>query len=83
MRLKADVDLSELGPQATIVARALQQYGMIISDTGGNHLALRGTPDSRWDRLDMNTLGRFTAEDFEFIDSESIMVEANSMEVTP
>lgn len=82
MRLKADVDLSELGPQATIVARALQQYGMIISDTGGKHLALRGTPDSRWDRLDMNTLGRFTAEDFEFIDSESIMVDANSMEVT-
>jgi serine/threonine-protein kinase len=35
LRLRADVDLKKLKPAAQVVARALQNYGMILAD-GGN-----------------------------------------------
>jgi autotransporter-associated beta strand protein len=35
-RLKASVDISMLNPESQIIARALQQYGMILADNGGN-----------------------------------------------
>jgi serine/threonine-protein kinase len=35
LRLKADADISALNPAAQVVARALQQYGMLLAD-GGN-----------------------------------------------
>ena len=82
LRLRADADLSELGPQARVIAEGLQRYGMILSDSGPN-LALRGTPDARWDRADLRTLRTFTGADFEVVDPSGIMVDPGSMEVRP
>lgn len=82
MRLKPDVDLSGLGPQARVIAEALQRYGLILSDTGPG-FGLRGTPDARWDPEDLRTLSRITTDDFEFVDTSSIVVDPGSMEVTP
>jgi hypothetical protein len=79
LRLRADVDVSELGPQARVVAEGLKRYGLVLSDTGP-HLALRGTPDARWDRNDLRTLGSLTAADFEVVDASGLMVDPGSME---
>lgn len=35
-RLKASVDISQLDPQAKIVAQALKDYGLIVADNGSN-----------------------------------------------
>lgn len=82
LRLKADADLSKLGPQAKIIAKAAQTYGVIISDTGPK-FGLRGTADRRWDSNDVKSLSTLTTDDFEVIDSESFMVSADSMAAKP
>ncbi len=35
-RLKSSVDISTLNPESQIVARAMQQYGLILADSGSN-----------------------------------------------
>ncbi|MEZ5350465.1 MAG: hypothetical protein R2714_14885 [Microthrixaceae bacterium] len=32
-RLRSDADLSGLGPQARVIAEALQEYGAVLMDT--------------------------------------------------
>lgn len=82
LRLRADADLSALGPQARVIAEGLQRYGMILSDTGPN-FALRGTPDRRWDRSDLRTLRTLSGADFEVLDTSGLMVDEGSMQVRP
>lgn len=78
MRLKADVDLSGLGPQALAVAKAMQRYGVVISDTGPD-FKLRGTADRRWDVGDLRTLDKLSTDDFEVLDASSLMVSPDSL----
>jgi hypothetical protein len=66
-RLRADADLSGLGPQARIVARALQVHGAVVVDTGPA-LYLTGEPDLRWDDPDLRTLATLSASDLEVVD---------------
>lgn len=80
LRLKADTDLSGLGPQATIIARAAQQYGVLLSDTGPG-FGLRGSVDRRWDLADIATLVQLTTDDFEVVDTSDLMVSVDSMAV--
>ena len=82
LRLRADADLSELGPQARVIAEGLQRYGMVLSDTAGN-FGVRGTPDARWDRADLRTLRTLSGADFEVVDPSGIVVDPGSMEVRP
>lgn len=82
MRLRNDADLSGLGPQATVIARAAQQYGILLSDTGPG-FGLRGTPDRRWDDTDLGTLAGLTTDDFEFVDTSEVMVSATTMAANP
>lgn len=82
MRLRADAPVDGLGPQARVVARALQRHGLIVSDTGGR-FALRGTPDARWDDRDLATLSTLDANDFEFVDASSLFVAEDTMEARP
>ncbi len=77
-RLKVETDLSDLGPQASVVAEALKKHGMVLADTGGA-LGVDGTPDRRWDDADLATLRTLTIEDFEVVDSSGLMVSPNSM----
>jgi hypothetical protein len=79
LRLRDDVDLSGLGPQATVIAEALQTYGLLLSDTSGGNFALRGTPDGRFDRGDLSTLGSIGPTDFEVVDASGVMVAPDSM----
>lgn len=81
-RLRADADLSGLGPQARVIAEAAQRYGILMSDTGPG-FGLRGTPDARWDDSDLDTLGQLTTDDFEVVDAAGVMVDVDSMAARP
>lgn len=83
LRLRDDADLSGLGPQATVIAEALQRHGAVLMDTSGGPFALRGTPDGRFDRDDLAGLARFTPADFEVVDHEWLMVDPDSMAARP
>jgi hypothetical protein len=63
-RLKSTVDLSGLSPHALAIAKALQKYGMIVADNGGNW-RISVAPDSRITGL--RDLSRFKGSDFEVI----------------
>src|SRR5271157_5441127 len=39
LRLKASVDISQLDPESQVIARAMQQYGLIVADNGSNFFA--------------------------------------------
>ena len=73
LRLKAGFDLGRLpGEGARVVARALQRYGMILSD-GGN-IALTGRSDSntaaKWNGLlGTRDLTALQVSDFEMVDA--------------
>lgn len=82
MRLRSDVDLSGLGPQARVIAEGLQRYGMIMSDSSRN-FAVRGTPDARFDTDDLRTMRTLDADDFEIVDASGIMVAPDSMAAIP
>jgi len=80
LRLKPGVDLSRLGPQARVVARALQVHGAIVADNGSSWY-ISGAPDSRWDNDDLHGLGALKGSDFEFVDPSSMMTSPNSGQV--
>jgi len=65
-RLKANVSLDRLGPQAKIVATALKRYGMIVADNGSNWF-ISGAPSPGWDNDDLHTLGTLKGSDFEVV----------------
>ncbi len=39
LRLKASVNISQLDPESQVIARAMQQYGLIVADNGSNFFA--------------------------------------------
>jgi hypothetical protein len=82
LRLRADVALDGLSPQAKVVAEGLQRYGMVLVDTAGS-FGVSSTPDRRWDGADLATLARLSAADFEVVDASGIEVSADSMEARP
>jgi hypothetical protein len=78
-RLKADFDLSDFSPQAQVILRALQKYGMILADNGTSW-DLAGVPDDRWDNrvLHAYELRRVRGSDFEAVDTSALVVDPDS-----
>jgi hypothetical protein len=66
VRLKASYDISRFPPQARVVLRALQRYGMIVADNGSDWF-VSGAPDARWDDEDLGTLKRVPGSAFEVV----------------
>ena len=83
LRLRADADLSGLGPQARVIAEGLQRHGLVLADTSNERFGLRGTADGRWDRVDLRTIGQLDAKDFEVVDQSGLMVAPDSMAARP
>jgi hypothetical protein len=79
-RLRADVDLSGFSPEALVVARALQAYGMILADNGSAWF-LSGAPDERWDDVALRDLRRLRGSDFEAVDASGLVVDPDSGQV--
>ncbi|MFM7063697.1 MAG: hypothetical protein ACKO04_09445 [Actinomycetes bacterium] len=75
LRLRADVDLSALGPQARTVAEAMKVHGAVVSDTGPGGLVVNGEPDERWNDRDLSGLGALSLDDFEVVDASGMRVD--------
>jgi hypothetical protein len=77
LRLKASVNISGFDSKTQIILRALQDYGMILADTGGD-LNISGSPDSRWNDNLLNAMEAIHASDFEVVDTAGLMIDPNS-----
>jgi serine/threonine-protein kinase len=71
-RLKSSFDMSQLKPAARIVARAMQKYGMFLSDGGNIALTAQNDADTkiRYDDVDFGShdLQAIKVTDFEVLD---------------
>ena len=72
VRLKASVDISGFGPQAQVILRALQRYGMLLADNGSPWY-ITGAPDSHWNDDELHHLGSLTGADFEVVDTSGFV----------
>ena len=77
VRLKANVDIGTYPPQARVVLRCLQEYGMILADNGRS-LFVSGAPDERWDNDDLGSLAGITAAMLEVVDASGVLVAPGS-----
>ncbi len=80
LRLKSDADLSKLGPQARIIAKALSTFGAVSADSSGSGWGFGGEGDSRWDDADLATLSTLDLNQFEVVDTDAWRVSDDSME---
>jgi len=76
-RLKASFSLAGYSPQAQVVLRAMQTYGLIVADNGSNWF-FQGTADTRWPQGLLTELESVPASAFEAVDTASLQVSANS-----
>jgi len=76
-RLKASFNISGFSATNQIILRALQKYGMMISDNGSAWF-ISGAPDSRWDNTDLHVLTAITGSAFEVVDVSPLMIDPNS-----
>ncbi len=81
-RLKAGVDIEGFSPAVKVIARAMQQYGLILADNGSDWF-ISGVPDERWNNDILRELDRFSGADFEAVDVSSLMVHPDSGQVRP
>jgi hypothetical protein len=78
LRLKADYDISSFSNPVQVILTALKQYGMIVSDNGGDWY-LSGVPDERWDNEQLVTeLRTVLAENLEVVDCSYLMIDEDS-----
>ena len=71
VRLKADVAIGDLPPQARMVAQAMKTYGLILADNGSNWY-VSGAPSPKWSNDQLHALGRLTGADFEVVDTSRL-----------
>jgi hypothetical protein len=71
VRLKKSYDISGFPPQTKVIMRALQQYGMILADTGGPWY-ISGATSKGWNEGDLESLGQIRGRDFEVVDTRSL-----------
>jgi len=76
-RLKADFDISGYSPQAQVVLRAMQQYGLILADNGSNWY-FGGTADPSWPIGLVDELKTVPASAFEAVDESGLMIDPDS-----
>jgi hypothetical protein len=78
-RLRASFDRSGFSPPVRVILTALQEYGMLLADNGGDWF-LTGAPDARWAPQWIAELKRVTGADFEAVDTSSLIVDLRSGE---
>jgi hypothetical protein len=67
LRMKASKNLSGYRPEMQRIFRAMQRYGLIVTDNGSD-MYVTGTMDSRWDNGVLNpAFHSLTADDFEVV----------------
>jgi hypothetical protein len=82
-RLKASYVISPaLRPDTRAVLRAMKTYGLVLADNGSPWF-FQGTADTRWPSALLDQLKQIPASAFEAVDTSSLMVSADSMQVEP
>jgi hypothetical protein len=79
-RLKASVatpSCASTSPQAAILITAFRNYGIILADNGSSG-GLIGTPDARWNDIDLACLRSITLNEFEPVNVSSLIVTNDS-----
>jgi hypothetical protein len=76
-RLKAGFSLAGFSPEAQVILRALQQYGMMLADNGGAWF-LSGTPNELWKDSVLEELKKVKGSDFEAVDVSDLFVAHHS-----
>jgi hypothetical protein len=66
VRLKADFDVTGFPAEGQVILKALQKYGMMVADNGGDWF-LSGAPDRRWNDDNLRALKKVKGRDFEVI----------------
>jgi hypothetical protein len=80
-RLRWDFDISDFSATNQVILTALQTYGMILADNGGDWF-LSGAPDERWDNDDLHELKvGVLGSDFEAVNCTSLMTHPDSGQV--
>ncbi|HEU0291307.1 MAG TPA: carboxypeptidase-like regulatory domain-containing protein [Anaerolineales bacterium] len=79
-RLQADYDISSFPLEVQILLQAMKTYGIVLADNGSNWY-VSGAPDERWDNDMLHLLDVLTGNDFEAVDTSSLLVDVNSGEV--
>ncbi|EEF58976.1 IPT/TIG domain-containing protein [Pedosphaera parvula] len=86
--------ISLMGSQSQVLARAMQQYGLIVADTGGLAAAINvsGAPGSvnasnnlsaTWDMTDVMKLKGLTANDFEVLNLAPMVTSLSATQGWP
>jgi hypothetical protein len=76
-RLKASYNISGFDPKMRVILQAMKTYGIIVADNGSDWY-VSGAPDERWDNDMLHTLDVLTGDDFEAVDTSSLMINSNS-----
>jgi hypothetical protein len=76
-RLRAGVDISQFSPQTRVLLTALKEYGMILSDNGGNWY-VSGALDSRWSNRLPAEFASLHGSDFEAVNESGLMISSDS-----
>jgi hypothetical protein len=76
-RLRADFDLTGFSAKAKVILRAMQRYGMFVTDNGSDWY-FQGTRDHHWRNGLLDQLKTIPASAFEAVDESACMVDADS-----
>jgi len=76
-RLRANFDLAGFGARARVILRAMQRYGMFVTDNGSDWF-FQGTRDGHWRNALLDQLKTIPASAFEAVDESACMVDEDS-----
>jgi hypothetical protein len=80
-RLKASYAITPaLRPDTKAVLLAMKKYGLVLADNGSPWF-FQGTADTRWTEELIDQLKQVPASAFEAVDTSSLMISPNSMQV--
>jgi hypothetical protein len=71
LRLRAAFPIAGFPPQARVVLRALQEYGLLVADNGSDWY-VSGAPHPKWSNDQLHTLHRVPGSAFEVVDATSL-----------
>jgi hypothetical protein len=66
VRLKSSFNISPYPPEARVILKALQKYGMFLADNGGDWF-ISGAPDPRWDDDAVHAIKKVKGRDLEVV----------------
>ena len=82
-RLKASYPIAaSLRADTKVVLDGMKVYGLVLADNGSPWF-FQGTADTRWPEGLLDELKRVPASAFEAVDTSSLMISYDSMEVRP